>query len=138
MDKGQQFPENENTTSLDAPTCKTCGKEISTSVAKMRVGKSKAVYLYPPKDKPEWFHPVVADVILNNEGTIKDLEKDPDWNHVAMPADGRSHDVDYQRHAMEVRMKNMANGINPTEAMSEAMKHPQIAYDIERNGFGTV
>lgn len=136
MDRGQQFPEN--TTGLDAPTCKHCGAEISTNVSKLRYGKGKGVYLWPQSKNPEWFHTAIADIILNNEGTIRALERDPDWNHTPEPADGRSHEDDYQRHVLETRMRNMANGIDPIAGMQEAMAHPLISRTIAEEGLGTV
>jgi hypothetical protein len=124
--------------SLTPTVCKHCGTEISTNVATIRLDNG-AIYLFPPKEKQEWYHPAVGEMVLNNAATLSELKRDPDWKHTPEPADGRTHEQDYERHVLETRMHNISKGIDPRESMELAMKpHTHTAYSIGKNGFGVV
>jgi len=125
---------------LEAATCKTCGAEISTNVAKTKLPNG-AVYLYPKGegDQSTWHHPAVANMVLNNEATLSGLKGDAEWDHEAEPADGRSHEEDYAYHVFKVRNQNIANGCDPKESENFASNDFNIKHDLRKGGnFGVV
>ena len=137
---------------ITAATCKHCGKGIfSSNTARLRLDNG-ATYLFPPKEPSfrydkdykgyhahDWGHEGMSEMVMNNEASLGDFAKDPEWNHTPEPADGRSHEEEYQYQAFNTRMGNIAKGISPSESMELAMKpNTHTAHSIQRNGFGVV
>lgn len=126
---------------LTPATCKHCGQEVSTNIARIGLDNG-ATYLFAPHEKKSWFHTGVSHMVLNGEATLNELKaaerKDP-GKHEAEPADGRTHEQDYEHHAFVTRMDNIAKGIDPKESMELAMKpNTHTAYSIGKSGFGVV
>jgi len=127
---------------VEPTVCKHCGKEISTgTVSRIRLPNG-AVYLWPMNthaSRQAWTHRGLSDIVLRGEGSLKELGADPEWNHEAEPLDGRSHEDDYARHVMDVRMHNILNGADPKETENLARSNFHIAHSLkEGKGFGII